>query len=146
MTGNSAWVLVLGLLGAALAALGVARWKRVRATVPNTERLLISRGPGSARGGVMTVLVLAAALGGILATGLPGIASRGTSALVGVIGAYLLLVALLVACILVPAVIMGQARESFRRRVQTVPALRAAVERDLATWRDPHGNTSYGPL
>lgn len=62
------------------------------------------------------------------------------------IGAYLLIVIFLMACILVPSVVMGRARESFRRRVQADPVLRAAVENDLAMWRDPYGNAAYGPL
>jgi hypothetical protein len=146
MTGNLTWVLFLGLMGTALVILGVFFWKRARTTLPNTDRLQITRGPGSARGGIAMVLVLAVVLGGILATALPGIASRGTATLVAVTGAYFLTVTLLVACILVPSVVLGRARESFRRRVQTNPALRTAVEYDLATWRDPHGNASYGPL
>ena len=146
MSGSRAGVLVLGLMGAALVVLGLFSWKRVRATLPNTDRLLITRGPGSARGGIAMVSVLATVLGGILATALPGIASRGTDTLVAVAGAYLLIVILLVACILVPSVVMGRARQSFRRRVQANPVLRTAVEDDLATWRDPYGNASYGPL
>ena len=146
MSGSSVGVLVLGLMGAALVMLGVFFWKRVRATLPNTDRLLISRGPGSARGGIVMVSVLATILGAILATALPGIASRGTSTLAAVIGAYLLIVILLVACIAVPSVVMGRARQSFRRRVQASPVLRTAVEDDLATWRDPYGNAGYGPL
>jgi hypothetical protein len=145
-SGSSAGVLVLGLMGAALVILGVFSWKRARAALPNTDRLLISRGPGSARGGIVMVSVLAIILGGILATALPGLASRGTSTLVAVIGAYLLIVILLVACIVIPSVVLGRARQSFRRRVQANAVLRAAVEDDLATWRDPYGNATYGPL
>ncbi|WP_235500078.1 hypothetical protein [Arthrobacter sp. Leaf69] len=77
MSGNPAWVLILGLPGVALTVLGLVSWKRVRATLPNTKRLLIARGPGSARGGVMMVSVLALILGGLLATALPGIAPPG---------------------------------------------------------------------
>jgi hypothetical protein len=146
MSVNPAWVLVLGLLGAGLAVLGVFSWRRTRATLPNTNRLLISRGPGSARSGIMMVSVLAAILGGIMATALPGTAARGTSTLVTLLGAYFLLVMLLVVCILVPSVVMGRARQSFRRRAQSDPVLRAAVEDDLATWRDPYGSAAYGPL
>lgn len=144
VTGNLVWVLVLGLVGAALAGLGISRWKRVRASLPNTDRLLISRGPGSARGGIMIVVVLATILGGILATASPGIAAQGT--MTAVTGAYVLIVLLLVACIIVPSAVLGRARQSFRRRVQADPSLRTAVENDLATWRDPYGSAAYGPL
>lgn len=146
MSGDLAWTLVLGPLGAALAALGSFRWKRVRATLPNTDRLLISRGPGSARGGIVTVAVLATISGGVLATALPGSAAQGTATVAALSGAYLLLVALLIACILVPSAVAGRSRQSFRRRVKADPSLRAAVENDLATWRDPYGNAAYGPL
>lgn len=145
-SGNPAGAQVLGMMGAALAVLGVVSWKRVRATLPNTDRLLISRGPGSARGGIMMVSLLATILAGILATALPETASREAATVVGMIGAYLLTVLFLVACILVPSVVMGRARQSFRRRVQADPVLRTAVEADLATWRDPYGNAGYGPL
>ena len=146
MSGNQTAILLLGPLGAALSVLGVFFWQRVRAALPNTDRLLISRGPGSARGGILTVAFLATVLGGILTTALPGITSMGFSTLVAVIGAYLLTVILMVVCILVPSVVMGRARQSFRRRVQENQVLRAAVDDDLATWRDPYGNSSYGPL
>lgn len=59
LSGNPAWVLILGVAGAALTVLGLASWRRVRGALPNTNRLLIVRGPGSARGGVMMVAVLA---------------------------------------------------------------------------------------
>ena len=75
------------MVGAALPVLGLLSWKRVRATLPNTDRLLISRGPGLARGGIVMVAGLAIVLGGILASALPGIASRGAATLVAVIGA-----------------------------------------------------------
>ena len=89
MSAHPSWVLLLGVAGAMLAALGVVSWKRVRARLP---------------------------------------------------------LILLVAWILVPSVVLGRARQSFRRRVEVNPVLRAAVEDDLATWRDPHGDGSYGPL
>jgi hypothetical protein len=91
------------------------------------------------------VSLLAAVLGGILAAALPA-GARGTATIVAVVGAYVLTVALLAVCILVPSVVMGRARESFRRRVQSDPTLRTAVEDDLATWRDPYGTAGYGPL
>ncbi|GGG44000.1 hypothetical protein GCM10011374_02940 [Kocuria dechangensis] len=146
MSGDPVWVLVLGLMGAALLVLGLISWKRVQAILPKTDRLIVTRGPGSARGGIMMVSVLAAVLGGLLATPLPAAAAQGTATLLAVIYTYLLTVALLVACIVVPATVMGRARSSFRRRVQENPDLRRAVEDDLTTWRDPHGNAGYGPL
>ena len=144
VSGNPAAVLVLGPLGAALMLLGVVSWKRVRASLPNTDRTLISRGPGSARGGIVMVAVLAVALGGILALYLPSAAAKGTATTL--VGAFVLLLALLVACIVVPSTVLGRARQSFRLRVQANPGLRRAVEEDLAVWRDPHGNAGYGPL
>ncbi|MFC9332807.1 hypothetical protein [Arthrobacter sp. NPDC057009] len=59
---------------------------------------------------------------------------------------YLFTVALLVASILVPSVVMGRARQSFRQRIRANPDLRRAVEDDLASWRAAYGNASYGPL
>jgi len=146
MTGNPAAVLVLGILGAALLALGLLFWKRTRSVLPDTSRTLVSRGPGSARGGLVMAAVLAVLLGGILAAAAPGIASRGVGTATGLAGAYILFVLLLVTCIVIPSSVLGRARESFRRRAQPGQPLRAALEADLATWRDPVGNASYGPL
>jgi hypothetical protein len=146
MYGHPAPVLVLVPLGAALTLLGVWSWKRVRASLPDTGTLLISRGPGSARGGIAMVSVLAVALAGILALYLPSAAAKGDGSAITLVGAFVLLLALLVACIVVPSTVMGRARQSFRLRVQANPGLRRAVEADLAVWRDPHGNAGYGPL
>ncbi len=148
LAGNSAPVLVLGAVGAALMFLGVASWKRVRGVLPNTNRLLISRGPGNARSGIYSVLVLGAAVGVAF---FPPIASTASTAeshstSYALIGAYLLILALLVACITVPSAVIGRGRRSFRVRLQSDSLLRQAVEHDLATWRDPYGNASYGPL
>ena len=95
---------------------------------------------------LLTVAVLAAISGGVLATALPGSAAQGTATVAALSGAYLLLVALLIACILVPSAVAGRSRQSFRRRVKADPSLRAVVENDRATWRDPYGNAAYGPL
>lgn len=146
MTGNPAAVLVLGILGAVLLALGLLFWKRTRSALPDTSRTLVSRGPGSARGGLIMAAVLAVLLGGILATVAPGIAARGIGTVTGLVGAYVLFVLLLVACIVIPSAVLGRARKSFRHRAQPGQPLRAALEADLATWRDPVGNASYGPL
>jgi hypothetical protein len=51
ITGNLVVILTLGPLGAALTILGLFSWNRVRASLPDTNRLLISRGPGSVRTG-----------------------------------------------------------------------------------------------
>ena len=146
LSGKPAWILLLGPVGVALAVLGVAGWQRSRRRLPDTRTGMITRGPGSARGGIMMVAVLALVLGAILAVAAPGIAARGGNTLAAVAGAYGLLVALLVACILVPAVVLGRGRESFRRRLGTDPRLRAAVEADLAVWHDPRGSAGFGPL
>lgn len=146
LTGTPVAILVLGILGAALIALGARSWKRVRSALPRTERHLVTRGPGSARGGVTMVSVLAVILGGGFATTLPNAAAQGPATVAAIISGYVLTVLLLVACIVVPSVVMGRARQSFRRRMGTDSRLRAAVENDLARWRDPYGNAGYGPL
>ncbi|MBD1539379.1 hypothetical protein HC749_14540 [Arthrobacter sp. S13_S34] len=146
MSGNAAAVLVLAPLGAVLMLLGISSWKRVRARLPNTSRILISRGPGSARGGITMVSVLAVALGGILSLYLPSALAKDDGTAATLVGSFVLLLALLVACIVVPSAVMGRSRQSFRQRVQANPELRSAVEQDLAVWRDPHGNAGYGPL
>ncbi|QOD05647.1 hypothetical protein [Pseudarthrobacter sp. BIM B-2242] len=144
LTGSAAWAVVMLLVGAALTWVGLVMWRRVRRTLPGTNRVLISRGPGSARGGIVMVAGLAVFVGAAMATALPTAAANGT--LAAVVGSYLLIIALLVAWIVVPSTVQGRARESFRRRVNTDAGLRNAVERDLATWRAPYGNSSYGPL
>jgi hypothetical protein len=144
MTGNPVWVLVLGMIGAPLIVVGLRSWKRVRGRLPSTGKALITRGPGSARGGITMVAFLAGLTGEGMATTLPSAAERGTA--VGLIGAYFLVVALLVACILIPSTVMGRARQSFRRRLHTDPGLRKAVEDDLVTWRGRYGKADYGPL
>ncbi|TQJ36763.1 hypothetical protein [Arthrobacter sp. SLBN-122] len=144
LPGSIAWVIVLVLAGTGLTAAGLLSWKRVRRTLPDTSRTLATRGPGNARGGIMMVCVLDAISGAILATTVPSAVANGTIG--AVIGSFLLFTAILTACILVPSTVMGRSRQAFRRRLHTDPVLRQAVEADLATWRDPYGNASYGPL
>lgn len=144
LSGNPAWVLTLGLIGATLTVVGVFSWKRARSRLPNTNKSLITRGPGSARSGITAMAVFAGLTGAALATALPAAAERGTTG--ALIGAYLLIVALLGACILVPSMVLGRSRQSFRRRISADPNLRKSVEDDLAVWRDPYGTAGYGPL
>ncbi|BCW19855.1 hypothetical protein NtRootA9_25630 [Arthrobacter sp. NtRootA9] len=146
VAGNSAPVLVLGMVGAALAVLGVVRWKRVRSALPDTDKLLIVRGPGSARGGALAVVVLGAVPGAAFIPAMLSATATGTGTAGILLGAYLLFLALLVACLAVPAAVLGRGRRSFRRRVLADTGLRQAVEQDLASWRDPYGNAAYGPL
>lgn len=144
VTGSAVWLLVFALVGVALAWTGVVLWRRALRTLPVDGRVLISRGPGNARGGIVMVGALSAIMGAIVAVDFPRAAAIGNG--FALVGAYLLLVALLIAWIIVPAAVQGRARESFRRRLHTDMGLREAAERDLATWRDPHGRATYGPL
>jgi len=106
LAGSPGWVVVLGLAGAALSTLGIVSWRRVRRTLPDSRRQLVTRGPGSARGGVVMVAVLDALVGAIFIIGSPSAVARGT---VGTLcGAYLLFTALLIACILIPSVVLGE--------------------------------------
>ncbi|TQJ41699.1 hypothetical protein FBY33_3817 [Arthrobacter sp. SLBN-112] len=146
MSGNPPAALVLVPLGAVLMLLGIFGWKRVRSALPRTDKVLITRGPGSARGGIAMVSFLAAIIGAFIFPTLPSAAAKGGTTAVTLVGIYVLTLALLVACIIVPSTVMGRARQSFRLRVKTNPRLRRAVEEDLAVWRDPYGNAAYGPL
>jgi hypothetical protein len=146
MSGNPAAALVLVPLGTVLMVLGMLGWKRARAVLPKTDKVLITRGPGSARGGIGMVSFLAAIVGAFLFPTLPSAAAKGAGEVTVLVGIYVLMLALLVACIIVPSAVLGRARQSFRLRVQTNPSLRRAVEADLAVWRDPYGNATYGPL
>ncbi|KRE84166.1 hypothetical protein [Arthrobacter sp. Soil764] len=146
MSGNPATALVLAPMGAVLMLLGIFGWKRVRSALPRTDKVLVTRGPGSARGGIAMVLFLAAIIGAFIFPTLPSAAAKGGSTAVTLVGIYVLTLALLVACIIVPSTVMGRARQSFRLRMKTNPRLRRAVEEDLAVWRDPYGNAAYGPL
>jgi len=146
MSGNPAAALVLVPLGAILMLLGLFGWKRVRSALPRTDKVLITRGPGSARGGIGMVLFLAAITGAFIFPALSSAVAKDGTMAATLVGGYVLMLALLVACIIVPSAVLGRARESFRLRVQTNPSLRRAVEEDLAVWRDPYGNAAYGPL
>lgn len=77
-SGNLTWVAVLGTTGAALTVAGLLSWKRVRARLPNTDRALITRGPGNARGGITMLAVLSGLIGAGLAMAFPAAAERGT--------------------------------------------------------------------
>ncbi|MBT2568425.1 hypothetical protein J7I84_18370 [Arthrobacter sp. ISL-85] len=85
------------------------------------------------------------ALGGVLAMYLPSATAKGIGEATTLVGAFVLILFLLVTCIVVPSTVIGRARE-FRRRVRTDPALRKALEEDPAAWWDPYGNAAYGPL
>ena len=122
--------------------LGIFGWKRVRSALPRTDKVLITRGPGSARGGIAMVSFLGAILGGIMILALPSAVAKGAGEVTVLVGIYVLFLALLVACIIVPSAVLGRARDSFRLRVQTSPGLRRSVEEDLAVWRDPYGNAA----
>ena len=145
LTGNPTWVLSLGLPGIALGLLGWRGWKKVRSRLPDTNKLLINRGPGSAKGGVWATLGMAGLLAAGFALAVPSAFERGS--LATLLGVYFMMVLLLMVGILIPSVVMGRARGSFRERLLVDPALRQAVEADMATWRDPHGGSAaYGPL
>jgi len=146
MSGNPAAALVLVPLGTVLMVPGLFGWKRVRSALPRTDKVLITRGPGSARGGIGMVLFLAAITGAFIFPALSSTAAKGAGEVTVLVGIYVLMLALLVACIIVPSAVLGRARQSFRLRVQADPLLRRAVEEDLAVWRDPYGNAAYGPL
>lgn len=146
MGGGIGPVIALGIFGAALQVAGILGCRRVQSRLPKTRRTLITRGPGSARGGISMIVFFGVVLGAVFGYGAFNSNARGDSAVAALIGAYILIMLFLVACLLVPSVIMGRSRVTFRRRVQRDTRFRALLEEDLVTWRDPVGNASYGPL
>ncbi|MFF2654232.1 hypothetical protein [Streptomyces sp. NPDC058045] len=146
MGGGVGPLAALGIIGAGLLVFGILGCRRVRSKLPSTRRTLITRGPGSARGGISMVAFFAIVFGALFGYGAFNSGARGGSTAAALIGAYVLIVLFLVACILVPSTIMGRSRETFRRKAENDPRFRALLEQDLLTWRDPVGNATYGPL
>lgn len=136
----------LSLPGAALSVLCCVFYGRVRDRLPNTDRVLINRGPGRLRGALSFVaFILITFLALIVLTAKPSTwQDPATLLMLGAVLAFL--ICLLVAAIIVPATIIGRSRESLRNKAANDPRFRSLLEQDLATWRDPHGNAGYGPL
>ncbi|NQD88978.1 hypothetical protein HP499_14365 [Paenarthrobacter sp. CM16] len=136
----------LSLPGAALSVLCCVFYGRVRDRLPNTDRVLINRGPGSLRGALSFVaFILITFLALIALTAKPATwQDPATLLMLGAVLAFL--ICLLVGAIIVPATIMGRSRESLRNKAANDPRFRSLLEQDLAIWRDPHGNAGYGPL
>ncbi|MFE6616459.1 hypothetical protein [Amycolatopsis sp. NPDC057786] len=146
MGGGLGPFIALGLFGAGLLVGGILGCRRVRSRLPKTRHTLITRGPGSARGGISMIVFFGVVLGAVFGYGAFNGGAREGSTVAALIGAYILIMLFLVACLLVPSTIMGRSRASFRRKVQSNAQFRALLEEDLLTWRDPVGNASYGPL
>lgn len=144
MDGGVVPLIALGILGAGLLVAGLLGRQRVRSRLPRTKRTLITRGPGSGRGGISMLVFFGVVLGAVFGYGAITSGSRATST--AMIGAYILFMLFLAACVVVPSTIMGRSRESFRRKAQSDPRFRELLEEDLLTWRDPLGKASYGPL
>ncbi|MEU3657405.1 hypothetical protein AB0E67_32445 [Streptomyces sp. NPDC032161] len=144
--GALAPALALGLPGAALVVLCRVFYVRVRDRLPSTGRPTSHRGPGGPRqalsflGFVLFVFIAVFALTAKPATW------QDSSRLLTLAVILAFVIGLIVAAIVVPATIMGRARESLRRKAQRDARFRALLEEDLATWHDPVGNASYGPL
>ena len=146
MGGGLGPLIALGALGAGLLVAGLLGCRRVQARLPQTKRTLITRSPGSPRGGISMIVFFGVVLGAVFGYGAITSGAQAISTAISMIGAYILLMLFLAACILVPSTIMGRSRERFRRKVQSDARFRALLEEDLLTWRDPVGNASYGPL
>ncbi|RLQ85862.1 hypothetical protein D9V28_03120 [Mycetocola zhadangensis] len=138
-------VIILGIVGAGLVALGNVLLRRARSRLPNEQRLRSTRGPRTARGGVVT----AASLWGVMAVVTGGAwfeAPPRDGLIVVAIGFYLFFALLLVVGFVVPATILGRARESLRRAAAEDAAYRALLEHDRLTWSPRYGDQMFGPL
>ncbi|MFB7918870.1 hypothetical protein [Streptomyces sp. NPDC056061] len=139
-------VLALGIPGAALVVLCRVFYARVRDRLPSTSRPMSRRGPGGPRpalsflGFILFVFIAVFAL-----TAEPG-TWQDSSRLFTLAVVLVFVIGLIVAAIVVPATIMGRARESLRRKAEGDARFRALLEEDLATWHDPVGSATYGPL
>lgn len=146
LLGSLAPTLALGLPGVALVVLCSVFYVRVRDRLPNTSRAIIHQGPGGLRqalsflGFIMITFIVVFAFTAKPTTW------QDPSRLLTLAVVVAFVIGLIVAAVVVPATIMGRARESLRRKTQRDARFRALLEQDLATWHDAAGNASYGPL
>lgn len=152
-SGSAAVFWTLGGIGAALAlgcGLGLAR---ARDRLPDADRVIVNRGPSSPGRALLFAGCIIAAFVAVFGFASGPEVWRDPARLLPLAAALLLLVGLLAAAIVVPAIIMSRAREALRRRALRDPRFRALLERDLVAWsdrpaeqRDAAGGAPYGPL
>ncbi|WP_136017940.1 hypothetical protein [Arthrobacter silvisoli] len=136
----------LGIPGVAIAVLCGLFYVRVRDRLPRASRALINRGPGNLWGALSFVGFILVVFVGLFAFMAGPSTWQDPTLLLTLAAVLAFIISLLVAAVIVPATIMGRARESLRRKAANDPQFRALLEQDLATWRDPYGNAGYGPL
>lgn len=132
--------------GLAFIVLCGAFYVRVRDRVPRAGRPVSHRGPGGLRQALSFVGFIVFAFVAIFALTAKPDTWHDSSRLLTLAMSLGSVIGLMVAAIVVPATIMGRARESLRSKAMNDPGFRALLEQDFATWRDPVGSASYGPL
>ncbi|MFF4082691.1 hypothetical protein ACFYZN_25255 [Streptomyces sp. NPDC001777] len=135
-----------GIPGFALAVFCNVFYVRIRDRVPRTGRSVSHRGPGSLRQALSFVGFILFAFIAVFAFAAKPAPWQDPSRLLPLAMTLVFVIGLMVAAIVVPATIMGRARESLRRKAMNDPRFRDLLEQDLLTWRDPVGNASYGLL
>lgn len=138
-------VVLLTLAAILVATLGVVLLHRARTRLPG-ERTRIVRGPGSARQGVVAFVTLFGVLlipFAVAAIEMSGENPRGVPLLIGVVAVLALLLA---DVFIVPAVVLGRARASFRAAAERDRNFRALLDQDRLTWHPSYGDMAYGPL
>ncbi|MFF2652141.1 hypothetical protein [Streptomyces sp. NPDC058045] len=121
-------------------------YARVPDRLPKTGRPVSRRGPGGPRQALSFLGFILFAFLAVSALGAKPDTWHDPSRLLPLAAVLVYMTGLLVAAIVVPATIMGRARESLRRKARSDARFRALLEEDLATWRAPAGLASYGPL
>lgn len=139
-------VIIASIVGALLIVLGMLLIRRARSKLPDERRARIIRGAGRARGGWILAGGIWLVLAAIVLSALPSLSDREDGIVIGLIGIVVCMALLLVSVFVVPATVLGRARESLRRVASTDAKYRALLEQDRLTWRPQFGDQMYGPL
>lgn len=139
-------MIIASIAGVLLIVLGVLLIRRARSKLPDERRARVIRGAGNARGGWFAAGGIWLVFAVIVLSTLPSLTHRTDGIISGLIGIVVCMALLLVSVFVVPATVLGRARESLRRVASTDLKYRALLEQDRLTWRPQFGDQMYGPL
>ncbi|HCS60584.1 MAG TPA: hypothetical protein DIW46_04175 [Microbacterium sp.] len=139
-------LVIFVVVGALLGLLGLLLIRRARTRFPKETRTRTIRGAGDARNGWFAAGGIWLVFAVIILSTLPSLADRGDGIAIGLIGIIVCMALLLISAFVVPATVLGRARESLRRVAATDAHYRALLEQDRLTWHPRYGDQMYGPL